>query len=616
MSIKPIAITVPQPSTSRGQASHISYDPVNERLAYVNGKSIIVRPVDFKATAPVICFSKHICNTTAVSFSPSGFYVASGDESGQIKIWDASIDAKDKSTKFEQPTIKSEFQIMSGPIRSIAWDADNSRIIAVGQGKEKFGHAFTWDSGNSIGDIQGHSAAINAVAIKPQRPYRAATVGDDFALVFFNGPPFKFDKSLRGHHTNVVRDVKFSPDGEHLVSVSSDRSIVIYQGKTGEFVKRIENAHNGGIFAVAWLPDSKFFITASADNSLKKWDISTYESVQTFTVSEKVTVENHQVGLALAKEYVISLSANGNLNYFDYSGKLVEAVKGHQAPITTVKYDDDSLYTGGADGKLFQWSVQEDGPSALPESATGHTNYVVDIVKVGSSQVSVGWDDTLKLWNKENVSKSIQLPAQAKQLAKTSNGVIVLFENKIQIYTEDLSLVSELDFTFSSSSIGVVSDSELLITNTTTNTIEELRIESKSITKTSKEFPKMRSPPTLIVVSPSKEYFAVADAAGKYTLFKTSDASVVTTRWAFHSSRVYDAKWTPDSKYLISGGLDSGLFLYSVERPSKVVKYPLAHLSGISGLDWLSYDSEAKDGRFVTTGLDGTIRTWEVNISS
>ena len=35
---------------------------------------------------------------------------------------------------------------MSGPIRSIAWDADNSRIIAVGQGKEKFGHAFSWDS--------------------------------------------------------------------------------------------------------------------------------------------------------------------------------------------------------------------------------------------------------------------------------------------------------------------------------------------------------------------------------------------------------------------------------------------------------------------------------------
>ena len=88
----------------------------------------------------------------------------------------------------------SEFQVMSGPIRSIAWDADNSRIIAVGQGKEKFGHAFSWDSGNSVGDIQGHSSPINAVDIKPQRPYRAATVGDDHALVF-----------SRVHHLNLTK---------------------------------------------------------------------------------------------------------------------------------------------------------------------------------------------------------------------------------------------------------------------------------------------------------------------------------------------------------------------------------------------------------------------------
>ncbi|RLV95205.1 Actin-interacting protein 1 [Spathaspora sp. JA1] len=611
MSIKPIAITVPQPSTSRGTASHISYDSVNQRLAYVNGKSIIVRPVDFKSSAPVICFSKHIHNTTAVSFSPSGFYIASGDESGQIKIWDTSI--SDDTTKFEQPTIKSEFQIMAGPIRSIAWDGENSRIIAVGQGKEKFGHAFSWDSGNSIGDIQGHSSAINAVAIKQQRPYRAATVGDDFALVFFNGPPFKFDKSLRGYHTNVIRDVKFSPDGNWLVSVGSDRNIVVYQGKTGEFVKKIENSHDGGIFAVAWL-DSKYFITASADNTLKKWDVESFECGQTFKVSDTVAVENHQVGLALAKEYVISLSANGNLNYFDYSGTLVQVVKGHQASLTTVEYGDGSLYTGGADGKLFKWGVNEQGPSVLPESVTGHSNYVVDVIKVGSSQYSIGWDDTLKIWENGTVSNSVKLPAQPKQLAKTTSGIIVLFESKIQLYTTDLSLLSELDFNFTSNSIGVISDSELLITNSATNTIEELKIDSNTISKSSKEFPKMRSPPTLIRVSPSAEHFAVADSAGKYTLFKVSDGSVVTTRWAFHSSRVYDAKWTSDSKFLISGGLDSGLFVYSVEKPAKVVKYPLAHLSGISGLDWVSYDPEAKSGKVVTTGLDGTIRTWEVNI--
>ena len=76
MSIKPLSITVPHPSTQRGHATHISYDPVNERLAYVNGKSVIIRPVDFKSTSPTVVFSKHIFPTTAVKFSPSGYYVA------------------------------------------------------------------------------------------------------------------------------------------------------------------------------------------------------------------------------------------------------------------------------------------------------------------------------------------------------------------------------------------------------------------------------------------------------------------------------------------------------------------------------------------------------------
>ncbi|KAG7663485.1 AIP1 [[Candida] subhashii] len=624
MSINPVSITVPHPSTTRGQATHLSYDSVNDRIAYVNGKSIIVRPVDFNSTSPVICFSKHTFTTMTVKFSPSGYYIASGDESGNIKIWDTSIDPNNKTiTKFEPPTIKSEFQVMSGPIRSIAWDADNARIIAVGQGKEKFGHCFSWDSGNSIGDIQGHSGPINAVDIKSQRPYRAATVSDDHALVFFNGPPFKFDKSLRGHHSNVVRDVKFSPNGEYLISVGSDRSICVYQGKTGEFVSKIENAHEGGIFAVAWLSDSKYFITASADNTLKKWDISNSECVQTFTVGETRTVQNQQVGLVLAKEYIISLSASGDLNYFNYdSGELVQVVKGHQHSLTKISTDESAtnLFSGSADGVLLKWKLDDEKnlqplPTLQGNQDEAHANYVVDVLVVGNTTYSVGWDDVLKSWTEEGkVTESVKLPSQPRQLAHISSGLLVLYESQVELYSESLELITSLSLDFSSTCISPINDSTCLLTNTTGSTIEEIKIESGSITKTNKQFTKMRSPPTLITVSPNKELFAVADSAGKYTLFKAEDASVITTRWAFHSSKVYDAQWTPDSKYLLSGGLDSGLFIYSVDRPSKVVKFPLAHPSGISNLKWLKYDNETKQGKFVSSGLDGTIRTWEVKL--
>lgn len=222
----------PQPSTARALSAFISYDSQNNRITYASGRSIVVRSLDGDRLP--VQFTKHTFPTTVATFSPSGNYIASGDESGNVKIWDSSVYGKEEGL-YEQPVVKAEYQILSGPIRSIAWDGDNQRVIAVGEGKDQFGHCFTWDSGNSVGEIQGHSTVINAVDIKPQRPYRAATVSADKALVFYNGPPFKFDKSVRGRHKNVIRDVKFSPDGKWLVSVGSDRTIVVYDGKTGRF---------------------------------------------------------------------------------------------------------------------------------------------------------------------------------------------------------------------------------------------------------------------------------------------------------------------------------------------------------------------------------------------
>lgn len=51
----------------------------------------------------------------------------------------------------------------------------------------RFGHAFMMDSGSSTGEISGHSKTVNAVSIRQQRPYRAATSGDDSVIVFFTG---------------------------------------------------------------------------------------------------------------------------------------------------------------------------------------------------------------------------------------------------------------------------------------------------------------------------------------------------------------------------------------------------------------------------------------------
>ncbi|KAJ1952219.1 WD40 repeat-like protein, partial [Linderina pennispora] len=196
----------PNPTTARGQAVRLTADPAGERFVYASGKTIVIRSLADPSQASE--YTEHLAATTVARFSPSGYYVASGDVSGNVRIWD-SVNA--------EHMLKSEFRPISGRISDIAWDGDSQRVLAVGDGKERFGHVFSFDSGNSLGSIDGHSKPINACSMRQSRPMRAVTCSDDGTCVFFHGPPFKFDKTLKDH-TGFVNDVRYAPGDAYFAS--------------------------------------------------------------------------------------------------------------------------------------------------------------------------------------------------------------------------------------------------------------------------------------------------------------------------------------------------------------------------------------------------------------
>lgn len=61
----------------------------------------------------------------------------------------------------------------------------------------RFSHVFTADSGNSLGDLIGHSSAVNNISFRPERPFRLVSASEDNSLCFYEGPPFKFKISLK-----------------------------------------------------------------------------------------------------------------------------------------------------------------------------------------------------------------------------------------------------------------------------------------------------------------------------------------------------------------------------------------------------------------------------------
>lgn len=82
-------------------------------------------------------------------------------------------------------------------------------------------------------------------AIILSRPFRIFTGSEDFQTAIYEGPPFKLGH-MNKVHTNFVNCVRYSPNGQHAISVGTDKKIQLYDGATGQPTKDISNAHDGG----------------------------------------------------------------------------------------------------------------------------------------------------------------------------------------------------------------------------------------------------------------------------------------------------------------------------------------------------------------------------------
>lgn len=117
----------PLPSTERGKQTVVDVDPSNpHRIIYAHGKAIYM--VDLQDPSRTQAYTEHSHTCTVARFSPSGYYIASGDVTGRVRVWDA--------TQLEH-ILKGEYQVLGGPIRDLAWDPESKHIIAVGEGREK-----------------------------------------------------------------------------------------------------------------------------------------------------------------------------------------------------------------------------------------------------------------------------------------------------------------------------------------------------------------------------------------------------------------------------------------------------------------------------------------------
>lgn len=602
MSITLDKILAATPATTRGQPTQLSVDAKGERIAYASGKSIFLRNID----DPSQCkqYNGHTTNTTVARFSPSGFYVASGDVSGAVRVWDA----------VEAVNTKGEYHIISGRINDIGWDGDSQRIIAVGDGRERFGHCITADSGNSVGEISGHSKMVNAVAMRQQRPLRAATVSDDGSMVFLHGAPFKFAGKHNDLHKGFVFGTAFSPDGNVLATVGADRRIQLYDGKTGEPTKQIgEGVHTGSIFAVSWAKDSKRFVTASADQSVRIWDAESGENTQTWKLGEEgaVNVGDQQVGVAWPRDdLIISLSLDGDLNYLkEGSSTPTKVVQGHNKSITAMGVGSDGkgkdIYTGSFEGRICHWDIEK-GTGAVIDGQT-HTSQVTQLASTSGQVFSVGWDDNLRTVDESAntfTGSSSKLDAQPKGVATSDGRTVVATASGIAVYSKG-QLVGELVSNYTPTAVAAAGPTVAVGDG---NEVRIYNLDAGDRLSETEILKKSTATISTLAFSKDGSYLAVGNSQGKIFAYKTSDWSIATDRWSAHTARVMSIAWNDAGTHAASGALDTHVYVWSLEKPASRVKALNAHKDGVNGVSWVEGSTKV-----ASTGGDASIKIWSVS---
>ncbi|KAI8907500.1 WD40-repeat-containing domain protein [Powellomyces hirtus] len=596
------ATYAPQPSTERGRPVHISGDPKGVNFLYTNGRSVIIRNLVNPEIAKE--YTQHTAQATVARYSPSGFYIASADVQGNIRIWD---------TVGGENIIKTETRVFAGKVNDLAWDFESKRIIAVGEGKDRFGHAFLFDTASSVGEIGGHSKVINSVDIRPGRPLRAITGSDDTSVNFYHGVPFKFNKS-NNDHTRFVQCVRYSPNGEHYVSAGADGKLFLYDGKEGNKIAELssaEGAQKGGIYSVSWSPDSKSLLSASADMTAKVWDVAAQKVVRTWEFSSSPSFDDQQVGSLWQGDNLITLSLSGDINYLNSSsGGLARVVKGHSKGLTALTVTPEkTIYSGSYDGRVCQW---KDG-SGLADVPTGtaHSNQVTGFAFTDGILYTAAMDDTLRVVGSEDGKPAFKSAILAtggipKAIgAKNGVAIAVTVNNQI-IIAKDGQQIGDKKLDWTPGSVAIAPNGVNVAVGGEDNKIRLYTLENGSL-KDQATLESNRGAVTVLAYSPDGKMLAAGDSQSKIVVYDTATNEIKLHHWQFHSGRVNALAWSPDSRYAVSGSLDTNVEIWSVEKPMKHITIKNAHLEGVTGVGFIGDEK-----RVASAGADGFVKVWDI----
>jgi len=240
-----------------------------------------------------------------------------------------------------------------------------------------------------LGCLKGHGGWVTALATTHQNDEVLVSASRDKSLIVWkltrgegeglddddtDGVQYGYPQKLLAGHTHFVEDVIISRDGSFCLSGSWDGTLRLWELETGK-TARVFVGHDKDVLSVAFSADNRQIVSGSRDKTIKLWntlgeckftitDDCHTEWVSCVRFSPQPLKVVDASGAPKQIPLVVSCGWDKLVKVWNLSDcKLKNNLVGHTGYLNTVTVSPDGSLcaSGGKDGQLMLWSLQEDG---------------------------------------------------------------------------------------------------------------------------------------------------------------------------------------------------------------------------------------------------------------
>ncbi|MBD2207657.1 hypothetical protein H6G15_34920, partial [Calothrix sp. FACHB-168] len=169
-------------------------------------------------------------------------------------------------------------------------------------------------------------------------------------------PGGRLIRTLSGH-SDSVRAIAVTADGQRVISGSSDNTLKIWNLQTGAKLFTLKG-HSSSVNAIAVTADGQRVISASDDKTLKVWNLQ--------TGAELFTLKGHSnwvraIAVTADGQRVISASDDNTLKIWNLqTGAKLFTLKGHSSSVNAIAVtaDGQRVISASDDKTLKVWNLQ------------------------------------------------------------------------------------------------------------------------------------------------------------------------------------------------------------------------------------------------------------------